>query len=94
MLPPRSGSVLAIEPIHTFCFFLFIKEVTGMDIPALSIAMSQSQVMTQASAAVLAMTLDTVEQQGAGLMELMQVPAQEMELSVHPNLGANIDISI
>ena len=46
------------------------------------------------SAAVLAMTLDTVEQQGAGLMELMQVPAQEMELSVHPNLGANIDISI
>ena len=65
-----------------------------MDIPELSIAMSQSQVITQASAAVLAMTLDTVDQQSAGLMELMQVPTQEMELSVHPNLGANIDISI
>ncbi|MDE7299094.1 MAG: YjfB family protein [Lachnospiraceae bacterium] len=65
-----------------------------MDIPALSMGLAQSKVMDQVSAAVLSMALDTVEQQGSKLLELMGASTQEMELSVHPNLGANIDITL
>ena len=65
-----------------------------MDIPALSMGLAQSKVMDQVGTAVLSMALDTVEQQGNKLLELMGASAQEMELSVHPNLGANIDITL
>lgn len=56
-----------------------------MDIPGLSMAMSQVNLMNDCSVAVLAKTLDTVEESG----ELM---IQMMEQSVTPHLGANIDI--
>lgn len=65
-----------------------------MDIPELSIVLSQSNVMNQISAGVLSMALDHSREEGAQLMELMDVPVKAMELSVHPNLGSNIDISI
>lgn len=58
-----------------------------MDIPALSVAMSQANVVTDTSVAVLAKTLDTVQESG----DLM---IQMMEQSVHPNLGQNIDIRV
>lgn len=56
-----------------------------MDIPALSVAMSQANLINDCNIAVLAKTLDTVEESG----ELM---IQMMEQSVTPHLGANIDI--
>ncbi len=65
-----------------------------MDIPALSMGLAQSNVMNQVGAAVLSMTMDTMEQQGSMLLELMGASAQEMALSVNPNLGANIDITL
>ncbi len=58
-----------------------------MDIPALSIAMSQIEVTNQYNVAMLSKTLDTMEQSGAMMIRLM-------EQSVNPHLGQNIDISI
>lgn len=58
-----------------------------MDIPALSIAMSQMEVTNQYNVAMLSKTLDTMEQSGVMMIRLM-------EQSVNPHLGQNIDISI
>ncbi len=58
-----------------------------MDIPALSIAMSQMEVTNQYNVAMLSKTLDTMEQSGAMMIRLM-------EQSVNPHLGQNIDISV
>lgn len=58
-----------------------------MDIPALSIAMSQMEVTNQYNVAMLSKTLDTIEQSGTMMIKLM-------EQSVTPHLGQNIDISI
>lgn len=58
-----------------------------MDIPGLSVAMSQANVVNDVSIAVLSKTLDTVEESG----ELM---IQMMEQSVNPHLGANIDVRV
>lgn len=72
-----------------------------MDIPSLSVALSQSKVMNQAGTAVLSMALDSTRQESASLIKMMdasagvpKVSAKQMEQSVHPNLGANIDIRI
>lgn len=68
-----------------------------MDIPSLSVALSQANVLNQAGTAVLSMALDSTSQETASLLEMMDVSAtttKMMEQSVHPNLGANIDISI
>ncbi|WP_455717231.1 YjfB family protein [Anaerosporobacter sp.] len=58
-----------------------------MDITALSTGLSQSNLMTQVSASVLKMSMETVEQSMDNMVKLM-------ETSVNPNLGSTIDISI
>lgn len=58
-----------------------------MDIPALSIAMSQINVTNQYNVAMLSKTLDTMEQSGDMMIKLM-------EQSVTPHLGQHVDISI
>ena len=58
-----------------------------MDIPGLSVAMSQANIINQCNLAVLAKTLDTVEESGDLLIKMM-------EQSVTPHLGQNIDISV
>ena len=58
-----------------------------MDIPTLSVAMSQANVVNQYNIAVLAKTLDTVEESGAMMIKMM-------EQSVTPHLGQHIDISV
>ena len=58
-----------------------------MDIAALSTSMSLATVNNDVSVAVLAKSLDTVEEMGDGLQKMM-------ELSVNPNLGANFDVSL
>ena len=58
-----------------------------MDIPALSIAMSQANLVTEHTVAMLAKTLDTVEESGAMMIQMM-------EQSVNPHLGQNIDITV
>ena len=58
-----------------------------MDIAALSMAMAQTNVATQASTQVLKLSMDQAETTGAQLTKMM-------ELSVNPELGANIDVSV
>lgn len=59
----------------------------GMDIAAYSTANAQTSLMQAVGTTVLKKTMDMVEAEGAQL-------AQMMELSVNPNVGANIDIRI
>lgn len=58
-----------------------------MDITALSSGLSQANLMTQVSASVLKLSMDTVEQSMDNMIKMM-------ETSVNPNLGGTIDISI
>ncbi|MFC4024998.1 YjfB family protein [Oceanobacillus longus] len=60
-----------------------------MDIAALSVVMSNNQVRSSASLAVMDNIKDVAQQQSLQLMEMMQetVPA-------HPNLGNQIDIQL
>lgn len=58
-----------------------------MDIAGLSMTLSQSNLMNQVGTAVLAKTLDTAQTQGENLTKMM-------ELSVNPQLGANLDVLV
>lgn len=63
-------------------------EITPMiDIPALSMAMSQNKVMSDFSVAMLDKSLDTFTDIGDSMTKMM-------EQSVNPALGGNIDISV
>ncbi|MBP3886666.1 MAG: YjfB family protein [Cellulosilyticum sp.] len=61
-----------------------------MDIAALSTALAQQDLGTAVGVAVAKLTMDTAEQNGANLAESLK----QMELSVNPNLGSNIDIRL
>ena len=63
-----------------------------MDIAEVAMGMSQTQVMDAVSTQVLSMSLDMVEELGAGLIEMLD--KSMMEQSVSPNLGGNLDISV
>ena len=58
-----------------------------MDITALSSSMSLADVNSQVGVEVLAKNLDTIETLGDGMKKMM-------EMSVNPNLGANIDVQV
>ena len=60
-----------------------------MDIAALSMGISQADVINNVETAVLAKSLDTMKESGADMMN-----RSAMERSVNPELGANIDITI
>lgn len=58
-----------------------------MDIAALSTAMSQMNLMSQVSTAVLSMSMDMAETAGDGMIKIM-------ESSINPELGSSIDIRV
>jgi hypothetical protein len=58
-----------------------------MDVALASMALSQSQLMTNVSVAVLKNSLDTVEVSADNMIKMM-------EQSVSPNLGQSIDIKL
>ncbi len=58
-----------------------------MDITALSTGLSQANLMSQVSASVLKLSMDTVEQSMDNMIKMM-------ETSVNPDLGGTIDISV
>ncbi len=62
-----------------------------MDIPALSMAMSQNRILNDVGIAMLSKSLDTMEENGAAMIATMDSMA---ELSVNPDIGSNIDIRI
>lgn len=63
-----------------------------MDIPALSMSIAQSNLLTDVGTAVLAKTMDQAEAVSASLTDMIDSAA--MELSVNPAVGGNIDISV
>ncbi|MBE5843514.1 MAG: putative motility protein [Butyrivibrio sp.] len=63
-----------------------------MDIPELSMALSMSRVQQDWGTAMLANSLDMLSDVGGSLAEMIDTSA--MELSVNPDVGANIDIRL
>lgn len=56
-------------------------------IPAMSMAIAQTNVLADVGTAILSETLDVASADSAALTKMM-------ELSVDPNLGANFDVSV
>lgn len=66
-----------------------------MDIAGLSTAMSMAKVQTDWGMKMLSKAMDTADTQGAQLAQMMaSVPTAQMELSVNPHIGSQIDIRI
>ncbi|MBP5275521.1 MAG: YjfB family protein [Lachnospiraceae bacterium] len=63
-----------------------------MDIAALSMAMAQNKIMESFGVEMLSKTLDTQEQIGNEVVQMIDSAA--MERSINPAVGGNIDISI
>jgi len=62
-----------------------------MDIPALSMSLSQIDLTSKVGTAVLSKALDTAESSGDALVGMMN---HSMELSVNPSIGANFDMLV
>lgn len=65
-----------------------------MDIAAMSTMLSQSSIQQQASLSVLKLSMDTAKIQAVNMAEMLQQSTKDMEMSVHPHLGGNIDIKL
>lgn len=63
-----------------------------MDIPALSMALSQTKTLSDIGTAVLSKSLDTAQEQGAAMTQMIDTAA--MELSVNPYIGSNFDMKV
>lgn len=63
-----------------------------MDIAGLSMAMATNAVQSRVGTAVLSKAMDTNEQLGQGLVQMIDAAA--MERSVNPSVGANFDMSV
>lgn len=63
-----------------------------MDIAGLSMTMKTMEIQEKVGTAILDKTLDMGEVLGQGMVEMIDAAA--MELSVNPNVGANVDIRI
>lgn len=63
-----------------------------MDIAGLSMTLSSMKVQSDVGTAMLGKTLDTNEAMGQSLVNM--IDRSSMELSVNPNVGGNIDISV
>ncbi len=63
-----------------------------MDIPALSMALSQTKTLGDVGTALLGKSLDLAREQGAEVAEMIDTAG--MELSVNPYVGSNIDLRV
>ena len=66
--------------------------VISMDIPALSMSMAQTNVLSDVGTAMLAKSMEQAEVVSASLTEMIDSAA--MERSVYPELAGNIDVSV
>jgi hypothetical protein len=62
-----------------------------MDIPALSMAMSQASLLQDASLSVTKMVMDTAKVNAANMTEMLSQNST-MQQSVQPHLGGHIDV--
>lgn len=65
-----------------------------MDIAALSVLSQQAQVKQQASLSVMKMVMDSSTQQTQSVLETVAETTKALELSVNPQLGNNLDVSV
>lgn len=63
-----------------------------MDIAGLSTALANVEIQTKVGTAMLDKALDMGESLGNGMVEMIDAAA--MELSVNPDVGANVDVRI
>lgn len=63
-----------------------------MDIPSLSMSMAQTNLLTDVGTAMLAKSMEQADIITASMTEMLDASA--MELSVNPDIGGNIDISV
>ena len=63
-----------------------------MDIAAVSMALSQVDLGAKVSTAMLDKAMETNEELGVGLVQM--IDSAQMELSVNPHLGGNFDVKI
>lgn len=63
-----------------------------MDIAGLSMSLSQANLNTKIGVAVLDQAMETGEELGAGLVEMIDAAA--MERSVNPAVGGSFDIRV
>ncbi len=63
-----------------------------MTIPQLSMTMSSNQLQNTVATAVLGKQLDTMNSQGASLINMMD--RSMLETSVNPNVGSHIDLTV
>ena len=63
-----------------------------MDIAGVSMALANVSQLSQIGTAVLSKAMDTNEELGAGMVQMIDAAA--MELSVNPDVGANFDMRI
>lgn len=62
-----------------------------MNIPELSTTLANMNLQNQVGVAVLSKALDSIEQSGTSLINMMD---RSMELSVNPNVGSNFDMYV
>ena len=62
-----------------------------MNIPELSTTLANMNLQNQVGVAVLSKSLDSTEQSGTSLINMMD---RSMELSVNPNIGSNFDMYV
>lgn len=62
-----------------------------MNIPELSMSLSQIDLSSKVGAAVLGKALDSAEANGDSLVKMMD---NSMELSINPNIGGNFDMFV
>ena len=62
-----------------------------MDIPALSMALSQNRILNDVGIAMLSKSLDNMQDMGAAMVDTIEAAPP---VSLDPNLGANIDIRV
>ena len=62
-----------------------------IDIPQLSMDLSMNKVQRDIGVAMLDMSLENATAQSSAFLDVMR---SSMELSVNPDVGANIDVSV
>ncbi len=63
-----------------------------MDIASASMELSQINTLSKAGTAVLGKSLDMAEQEGAGLLKMMD--SASLERSINPSVGSNFDMVV
>lgn len=63
-----------------------------MDIAGLSMNLSMMKAANSVQVSLLKKTMDTAEENAGQMIRLMHENARAMELSVNPEVGANIDL--